>query len=106
MNEILVENELSSITRQCVSGRRFPDIESLQSETAAWSTDVNRLLEKVAWTPRPSENELETDGRGVRPTVFNRLLTPPNAASIGKCRSMMKGVPDTAVGIWVSWHRD
>jgi hypothetical protein len=45
----VAENELSSLTRQCVSGRRFPDIETLQSETAAWSTDVNSTQRGVDW---------------------------------------------------------
>jgi hypothetical protein len=45
----IAENELSSLTRQCVSGRRFPDIETLQSETAAWSTDVNSTQRGVDW---------------------------------------------------------
>lgn len=37
----IAENELSSLTRQCVSGRRFGDIATPQAEVAAWSTDVN-----------------------------------------------------------------
>ena len=32
----IAENELSSLTRQCVAGRRFGDIETLRQETAAW----------------------------------------------------------------------
>ena len=34
-------NELSSLTRQCVSGRRFGVLPKLQSELSAWSTDAN-----------------------------------------------------------------
>jgi transposase len=45
----VAENELSSLTRQCVSGRRFPDIETLQSETAAWSSDVNSTQRGIDW---------------------------------------------------------
>jgi hypothetical protein len=45
----MAENELSSLTRQCVSGRRFGDIETLQEETAAWSTDVNTTQRGVDW---------------------------------------------------------
>jgi hypothetical protein len=45
----IAENELSSLTRQCVSGRRFGDIETLQRETAAWSTDVNSTQRGVDW---------------------------------------------------------
>ena len=45
----IAENELSSLTRQCVSGRRFGDIETLRDETAAWSTDVNSTQRGVDW---------------------------------------------------------
>lgn len=45
----VAENELSSLTRQCVTGRRFADIEILESETTAWSNDVNSLQRGVDW---------------------------------------------------------
>lgn len=45
----IAENELSAITRQCVSGRRFGDIEHLRRETTAWSNDVNRRQKGVDW---------------------------------------------------------
>ncbi|NKB17078.1 MAG: hypothetical protein HC770_01415 [Pseudanabaena sp. CRU_2_10] len=45
----IAENELSSLTRQCVSGRRFGDIETLRDETAAWFTDVNNTQRGVDW---------------------------------------------------------
>jgi hypothetical protein len=45
----IAENELSSLTRQCVNGRRFGDIETLRDETAAWSTDVNNTQRGVDW---------------------------------------------------------
>ena len=45
----IAENELSSLTRQCVSGRRFADIQTLQEETSAWSTDVNSSQRGVDW---------------------------------------------------------
>jgi hypothetical protein len=45
----IAENELSSLTRQCVSGRRFADIPTLQEETSAWSTDVNSSQRGVDW---------------------------------------------------------
>ena len=45
----IAENELSSLTRQCVSGRRFADIPTLQSETSAWSSDVNSTQRGVDW---------------------------------------------------------
>ena len=45
----IAENELSSLTRQCVAGRRFGDIETLCTETSAWSSDVNRTQRGVDW---------------------------------------------------------
>jgi len=45
----IAENELSSMTRQCVSGRRFGTLPTLQSEIAAWSTDVNTTQRGVDW---------------------------------------------------------
>jgi hypothetical protein len=45
----IAENELSSLTRQCVSSRRFGDIDTLREETAAWSTDVNNTQRGVNW---------------------------------------------------------
>jgi hypothetical protein len=45
----IAENELSSLTRQCVSGRRFGTLAKLQSELAAWSTDANTSQRGVDW---------------------------------------------------------
>jgi hypothetical protein len=45
----IAENELSSLTRRCVSGRRFPDVPTLRDETSAWSADVNATQRGVGW---------------------------------------------------------
>jgi hypothetical protein len=45
----IAENELSALTRQCVSGRRFGKIPNLRSEIAAWSSDVNKTQRGVDW---------------------------------------------------------
>jgi hypothetical protein len=45
----IAENELSSITRQCVSGRRIGDLQELRNEIKAWSTDVNSTQRGVDW---------------------------------------------------------
>lgn len=45
----VAENELSSLTRQCVQSRRFPDEKTLRAETAAWSNDVNNSQRGVDW---------------------------------------------------------
>ena len=41
----------------------------------SFSTMPNRLLKNVGWTLRPSENQLESDGRGVHPTVFQQAVS-------------------------------
>jgi hypothetical protein len=45
----VAENELSSLTRQCIAGRRIGDIETLREETEAWSIDVNATQRGVDW---------------------------------------------------------
>lgn len=45
----IAENELSSLTRQCVADQRFSDVDSLRDETSAWSTDVNSTQRGVEW---------------------------------------------------------
>lgn len=45
----IAEKELSSLTRQCVSGRRLGKIANLKSEIAAGSSDVNDTQRGVDW---------------------------------------------------------
>jgi hypothetical protein len=45
----IAENELSSLTRQCVADRRFGDVQTLRTETTAWSSDVNNTQRGVDW---------------------------------------------------------
>ena len=45
----VAENELSSLTRQCVKGRRFGTLDELRAVTTAWQTDVNRRQRGVDW---------------------------------------------------------
>jgi hypothetical protein len=45
----IAENELSSLTRQCVAGRRFGDVKVLRQETSAWSSNINRRQRGVDW---------------------------------------------------------
>lgn len=45
----IAENELSSLTRQCVAGRRFGDITTLQKEVKAWAIDINSTQRGVDW---------------------------------------------------------
>ncbi|WP_394713764.1 IS630 family transposase [uncultured Desulfuromonas sp.] len=45
----IAENELSSMTRQCLSGRRIESIEMLRKETAAWASASNKKQRGVDW---------------------------------------------------------
>jgi hypothetical protein len=45
----IAENELSSMTRQCVSGRRFESIVKLQTEIGHWSDHSNKRQRGVDW---------------------------------------------------------
>jgi hypothetical protein len=45
----IAENELSSMTRQCVKDRRFATIEALRKETAAWQLRTNAKQRGVDW---------------------------------------------------------
>lgn len=45
----VAENELSSMTRQCISGRRIADIETLIAETSAWADCSNEKQRGVNW---------------------------------------------------------
>lgn len=45
----IAENELSSMTRQCVIGRRFATVEELREETAAWHDHSNARQRGVDW---------------------------------------------------------
>ena len=45
----IAENELSSLTRQCLKGRRLSDMESFRTETAAWHEASNARQRGVDW---------------------------------------------------------
>ena len=45
----IAENELSSLTRQCVAGRRFGTLQTLQKEISAWSRSINKSQRGVDW---------------------------------------------------------
>ncbi len=45
----IAENELSSLTRHCLAGRRLGELQTLQAEIAAWSNDVNDTQRGVDW---------------------------------------------------------
>jgi hypothetical protein len=45
----IAENELSSMTRQCVTGRRFATVEELREQTTAWHEHSNAHQRTVDW---------------------------------------------------------
>ena len=45
----VAENELSSMTRQCIGDRRFGSIEELSQETTAWALHSNENQRGVDW---------------------------------------------------------
>jgi DDE superfamily endonuclease len=45
----IAENELSSMTRQCVAGRRFATIKELSKETTPWHEHSNARQRSVDW---------------------------------------------------------
>jgi hypothetical protein len=45
----VAENELSSMTRQCLAGRRFATVEALREETMAWHEHSNARQRGVDW---------------------------------------------------------
>lgn len=63
----IAENELSSLTRQCVSDRRFADVETLRAETAAWSHEVNTTRRGVDWQMKI--DDARTKLKSVYPTI-------------------------------------
>jgi hypothetical protein len=45
----VAENELSSMTRQCIGDRRFGSVEELRHETTAWAGNSNEKQRGVDW---------------------------------------------------------
>lgn len=45
----MAENELSAMTRQCVTGRRFAAVEELRQQTTAWHEHSNARQRTVDW---------------------------------------------------------
>ena len=51
----IAENELSSLTRQCLTGRRIGDIKILRRETLAWAKYSNDRQRGVDWQFRVAD---------------------------------------------------
>jgi len=63
----IAENELSSMTRQCVAGRRIGSSAELRRETTAWHEDVNRTQRGVEWQMKI--NDARTKLKSVYPKI-------------------------------------
>jgi hypothetical protein len=57
----IAANEPSSLTRQCVSGRRFGDARPLRAETKTWSPDVNSTQRGVDWQIKIADTRCNRD---------------------------------------------
>jgi len=55
----IAENELSSMTRQCVTGRRFATIKELSDETTAWHNHSNACQRGVDWQFRVDDARIK-----------------------------------------------
>lgn len=55
----MAENELSSMTRQCVAGRRIGSIAELAKETTAWHNDVNNSQRGIEWQMKVDDARLK-----------------------------------------------
>jgi hypothetical protein len=55
----IAENELSSMTRQCVTGRRFASVEELGKETTPWHEHSNAKQRSVDWQFRIDDARLK-----------------------------------------------
>jgi hypothetical protein len=63
----IAENELSSLTRQCIADQRFADVSTLREETEAWSIDVTATQRGVDWQMKI--DDARTKLKSVYPTI-------------------------------------
>jgi len=63
------ENELSSLTRQCVAGRRFGHIDTLREEAQAWAADSTNRQRGVDWQFKIDDARLKL--KSVYPKIKN-----------------------------------
>ena len=64
----VAENELSSMTRQCLQHRRFGTLDELRKETAAWHNAVNDRQRGVDWQLRIDDARVKL--RSVYPKII------------------------------------
>ena len=81
----IAENELSSMTRQCVRGRRIGDLGTLHDEVSAWSTDVNGTQRGVDWQMKVD------DARWKLKSVYPHIIT---------CRTTRRAIGQAPVHVF------
>jgi hypothetical protein len=64
----IAENELSSMTRQCLKDRRFATIAQLRRETRAWHNTINKRQRGVDWQFRIDDARMKL--RSVYPKII------------------------------------
>ena len=64
----IAENELSSMTRQCLRGRRIGDLGALHRDVSAWSTDANGTQRGVDWHMKVADARCKL--KSVYPTIM------------------------------------
>ena len=64
----IAENELSSMTRQCLHGRRIGELSLLQEEVGVWSLDVTSTQRGVDWQMKID------DARSKLKSVYPKIL--------------------------------
>ena len=64
----VAECELSAMTRQCVSGRRFGTLDELRAETTTWQVHTNDRQRGVDWQFRID------DARGKLKSLYPKML--------------------------------
>ena len=65
---MFAENELSSMARQCLHGRRIGELSLLQEEIGAWSLDVTSTQRGADWQMKID------DARSKLKSVYPKIL--------------------------------
>jgi hypothetical protein len=65
----IAENELSSLTRQCLRGRRLGELETLRAETTAWHQASNAKQRGVDWQFQIA------DARGKLKSLYPKIVS-------------------------------
>jgi len=65
----IAENELSSLTRQCIGDRRMGNLQTLQKEIKSWSNDVNSTQRGVDWQMRIDDARCKL--KSIYPKIIN-----------------------------------